>query len=75
MKDLELLTQEELHRFSFKKIMPYNAFSKIDFGYNPYGINGCTPCEPLHQINGGVVERLPVTFMNRLSCSQVKLLD
>ena len=75
MKDLEQLTHEELHSFSFKKIMPYNAFSQIDFGYNPYGINGCTPCEPLHQINGGVVERLPVTFMNRLSCSQVKLLD
>ena len=75
MSDLEQMSIENLKEISFKKIKPYNAFSKIDFGANPYGINGCTPCEPLHQINGGICERLPETFIQRLSKNQVTLLD
>ena len=75
MTDLEKLNKEELQLLSFKKVMPYLAFSNIDMGANIYGINGCTPSEPLHQINGGICERLPVTFMNRLSVNQVKVLD
>ena len=75
MTDLEKLNEKELHLLSFKKVLPYLAFSNINMGANIYGINGCTPSEPLHQINGGICERLPVTFMTRLSANQVKVLD
>ena len=75
MYDLEKLSKDELKKISFKKIVPYLAFSKIDFGVNPYGINASTPCEPLHQINGGIIQRLPTTFINRLSTLSLKILD
>ena len=75
MKDLETYSTSELNQLSFKKIHPYLAFSSINMGANIYGINGCTPSEPLHQINGGICERLPTTFMMRLSGNQVKVLD
>ena len=75
MEDLLQKTPEELKKLSFRKVEPYLAFSNIQMGYNPYGINGCTPCEPLHQINGGICERLPKTFTTRLSDLQIKVLD
>ena len=75
MSDLESYPKEQLRQLSFKKINPYLAFSNINMGANIYGINGCTPSEPLHQINGGICERLPVTFLMRLSENQVKILD
>ena len=75
MSDLESYSEDQLQQLSFKKVNPYLAFSKINMGANIYGINGCTPSEPLHQINGGICERLPVTFLMRLSGIQVKILD
>ena len=75
MTDLEQLNKKELQLLSFKKVLPQLAFSKIDMGANIYGINGCTPSEPLHQINGGICERLPVTFMKRLTDNQITILD
>ena len=75
MVELEQKSDSELHQLSFRRVIPYLAFSNINMGSNPYGINGCTPCEPLHQINGGICERLPVTFLMRLSVLQVKILD
>ena len=75
MKELEVKTDEELHNLSFRKIIPYNSFTNIFFGSNPYGINGATPADPLHQINLGIVTRLPEIFLTRLSTSLVKIID
>ena len=75
MYDIQRMNAEGLKNMSFKKIEPHNAFRYMNFGNNPYGINGATPAEPLHQILGGVVERLPSTLLDRLSEVQVKLLD
>ena len=75
MFDIQEMTQENLREMSFKFVQPYNAFRYMNFGKNPYGINGATPAEPLHQILGGVVERLPTTLFSRLTETQVKLLD
>ena len=75
MKNLQNMSNDELHSLSFRKVKPYNAFWKIDFGSNPYGINGATPADPLHQINLGIVSRLPEIFMARLNIACVKVLD
>ena len=74
-KDLEVMNSQQLQQLSFRKINPYNAFSKIDMGANIYGINGCSPADPCHQFNKGAVERLPTIFMARLTTNMVKRLD
>ena len=71
LKMNELLLQDH----SFKKINPYNAFQFMNFGNNPYGINLATPADPLHQVLGGIVERLPSSLLQRLSGRQVDFLD
>ena len=75
MSTLEAMTEVELADNSFYKIICGNAFSGMDFGANPYGINGATPPDPCHQINKGIPERLPTIFMDRLSTSQVSTID
>ena len=75
MKDLERMNDVQLHSLSFRKTIPCNAFAFMNFGSNPYGINGATPADPLHQINLGLVDRLPDVFMTRLSVGLVKVLD
>lgn len=75
MKDLLSKNKEELNRMCFHKIEPFHAFEDIDFGENPYGINGCTPPDNCHQINKGIVERLPEIFFARLNKKMVQDLD
>ncbi len=74
MSSLLQLNNAQLNELAFRKLNPH-AFADIDFGANPYGINGCTPADPLHQVLLGVVERLPETFVDRLSTNLVKVLD
>jgi hypothetical protein len=74
-KDLESMTSQELQQLSFRKITPYNAFSKINMGANIYGINGCSPADPCHQFNKGPVERLPTIFISRLTTKMGERLD
>ena len=40
MDDLLKKSSEELRALSFRKVEPYLAFSNINMGSNPYGING-----------------------------------
>ena len=74
MSDLLKLNETQLHELSFRKLK-VNAFAEMAFGHQPYGINGCTPPEPLHQFLLGIVERLPKSFFQRLSGNMVVLLD
>ena len=74
MNKIELMEQGELRAISFRKLRK-NAFSGIWFGAQPYGINGCVPAEPLHQINLGILERLPASFFARLSAKLLNILD
>ena len=74
MEELWKLNEEDLNNLSFRKLV-CNAFTNVDFGHQPYGINGCTPPEPLHQFLLGIVERLPKSFFHRLSGNMVIILD
>ena len=74
MSNLLCMGKKDLEQLSFKKL-PLNAFEDIWFGSQPYGINGCVPAEPLHQINMGIVERLAETFFARLSKSSIDAID
>ena len=74
-KDLDNLNVDQLRELSFRRAKPYNAFSKMDFGANCYGINGACAADPCHMFNKGVVERLPLIFMARLPPKLVKTLD
>ena len=74
MNDIENMTKAELAKISFRKLTN-NAFSGLWFGAQPYGINGCVPAEPLHQINMGILERLPAAFFDRLSKKLLIALD
>ena len=74
MEELWKLSEEDLNNLSFRKLV-FNAFKNVDFGHQPYGINGCTPPEPLHQFLLGIVERLPKSFFHRLSGNTLIILD
>ena len=74
MSKIEAMSKAELDQISFNKLKK-NAFSGIWFGSQPYGINGCVPAEPLHQINLGLLERLPASFFMRLSDKSISILD
>ena len=43
------MSDSELKQKSYYKI-PNNALDKLSFGGNIYGLNGCLPPEPLHQL-------------------------
>ena len=75
MKDLDSMSKKELNDYSFHKIPSGNAFAGMDFGANPYGINGATPPDPCHQLNKGVVQRLPDILQARLSGKMVEVLN
>lgn len=75
MAKLSLLSQKELNDISYHKIHCGNAFHNIDFGCNPYGLQGATPADPCHQFNKGIPERLPDIVCGRLSSNMVKILD
>ena len=55
--DLLTMSEKNLKDISYYKI-PNNALDKLSFGYNKYGMNGCLPPEPLHQLNQGVFKKL-----------------
>ena len=75
MKDIRKMSKDELHSICFHKVHPTFAFDDIDFGANPYGINGCTPVDICHQVNKGFEELLPSIFKNRLTKKMVKEFD
>ena len=66
MKDLLALNKVDTNALSFHKVVPFHAFGSLNFGANPYGINLATPPDNCHQINKGVIERLPEIFLARL---------
>ena len=74
MTKLQEMSKEELHRLSFRKLQR-NAFEGVWFGSQPYGINGCVPAEPLHQINLGILERIVETFFSIISKNLLSILD
>ena len=51
------MNEKELKDISYYKI-ENNSLDKLSFGGNPYGMNGCLPPEPLHQLNQGVFKKL-----------------
>ena len=51
------MSEQKLKDISYYKI-PNNALDKLSFGYNEFGMNGCLPPEPLHQLNQGVFKKL-----------------
>ena len=59
------MTDDELRAYCFRRMK--NAFDDLDFGANIYGINGASCADPCHQINKGIIERLPAIFLSRLS--------
>lgn len=75
MKDILSKSKDELNGLCFHKVEPYHAFDGLDFGENPYGINGCTPPDNCHQINKGIIERLPEIFFARLNKKMVEDMD
>ncbi len=72
--DMENKSEEELSNLSFRKL-ENNAFKNIWFGSQPYGLFAALPPEPLHVFNLGIVERLPFSFMQRLSTDMIITLD
>ena len=74
MSKLQEMNKANLAKLSFRKLNR-NAFEDMWFGAQPYGINGCTPAEPLHQINLGILERLPEAFFARLTNKLLIVLD
>ena len=75
MKDIRKMSRDELHAICFHEIKPTYAFDDIDFGANPYGINGCTPIDICHQFNKGFEELLPSILRKRLTAKMVKAFD
>ena len=73
--DLLSLNKDQLNVLGFHKVYCDHALKDMDFGCNPYGINGCTPPDNCHQLKKGVIERLPNIFVARLSKSQGKKMD
>jgi hypothetical protein len=40
-----------------------NAFSKLDFGYNPFGITLATPLDMMHAFESGIIPRVLKCFV------------
>ena len=55
--DLLNMNEKQLKDISYYKIKN-NALDKLSFGGNEYGMNGCLPPEPLHQLNQGVFKKM-----------------
>ena len=54
--DIKAMNAKELLKISYYKI-DNNALDDLSFGGNEYGMNGCLPSEPLHQLNQGVLKK------------------
>ena len=52
-----------------------NALDKLSFGYNEFGMNGCLPPEPLHQLNQGVFKKMLDYFDDCITTKGNKLID
>ena len=70
---LKGLNESELNKLSYH-FVENNIFDTIHFGFDDYGINGCTPCEHLHQFLLGIVKKLVENFFQCLSSAGLSLL-
>ena len=65
---------KELSQISYYKI-ENNALDNLSFGGNVYGMNGCLPPEPLHQLNQGVFKKLLDYFDDCITSKGESMLD
>lgn len=73
--ELQYKTERDLNEnYSFRKLR-INAWNSINFGEQPYGINGATPPEPLHAFLLGIIDYLPKTLYHRLTDKMIRELD
>ena len=72
--DLLQMSEKDLKDISYYKI-DNNALDGLTFGYNKYGMNGCLPPEPLHQLNQGVFKKLVDYFEECLTSIGKDTLD
>ena len=72
--DLKAMSKNDLSAISYYKI-DNNVFDKFSFGGNVYGVNGCLPPEPLHQLNQGVFKKLIEFFDDSITSNGKSLLD
>ena len=72
--DLLAMSAKELLDISYYKI-DNNALDKLSFGGNIYGMNGCLPPEPLHQLNQGVFKKLLDYFEDCITTKGNNMLD
>jgi len=72
--DITSKTDAQLKKISYYKVVN-NAFDKLHFGGDNTGINGNSPCEPLHQNNKGVVIKLNIFIDDCLTTPGKKFLN
>lgn len=70
---LKSLSEDELKERSYHKV-DNNVFDILQFGYDEYGINGCTPCELLHQFLLGLVKKATDNFFECITAPGLSLL-
>ena len=68
------MNEKELMKISYYKI-ENNALDKLSFGGNVYGMNGCLPPEPLHQLNQGVFKKVLDHFEDCLTTKGDNMLN
>ena len=71
---LQSMSQNDLYKISYYKI-ENNALNDLTFGGNIYGMNGCLPPEPLHQLNQGVFKKLLDHFDDCITSKGDNMLD
>lgn len=71
---LKSLPASELKKRSFYKVSN-NVFDYCHFGYDQYGINGCTPVEFLHQFLLGVLKKKMEVFFDSITTKGLAVLD
>ena len=70
---LNTLSLKELFEKSYHKV-ENNVFDELHFGYDMYGINGCTPSEILHQFLLGIVKKATDHFFDCITSSGLSLI-
>lgn len=70
---LNTLSEKDLFAKSYH-LVTNNVFDIIHFGYDEFGINGCTPSEFLHQFLLGVVKKMMESFFNSITGPGLSLL-
>lgn len=73
VETMKNLSSAALQKLSFHKIT--NAFYKMEFGGDPYGIFLATPSEPLHQVDLGICVYEVEGFIDKLSQKAKDYLD